>query len=83
MPSILYSKLCSIFRYSPLHRHIFLAVDLRFIVKGNLQHPKVQQKFKILLREMFEILKTTVLHNPRFRAQFRSKNKDTLKQGIM
>jgi hypothetical protein len=32
---------------------------------------------------MFEILKTTVLHNPRFRAQFRSKNKDTLKQGIM
>ena len=68
MPSILYSKLCSIFRYSPLHRHIFLAVALRF---------------KILLREMFEILKTTVLHNPRFRAQFRSKNKDTLKQGIM
>ena len=80
MPSILYSKLCSIFRYSPLHRHIFLAVALRFIGKGHLQHPKVQQKF---LREMFEILKTTVLHNPRFRAQFRSKNKDTLKQGIM
>ena len=78
MPSILYSKLCSIFRYSPLHRHIFLAVALRFIGKGHLQHPKVQQKFKILLREMFEIL-----HNPRFRAQFRSKNKDTLKQGIM
>lgn len=69
--------------YSPLHRHIFLAVALRFIGKGHLQHPKVQQKFKILLREMFEILKTTVLHNPRFRAQFRSKNKDTLKQGIM
>ena len=83
MPSILYSKLCSIFRYSPLHRHIFLAVALRFIGKGHLQHPKVQQKFKILLREMFEILKTTVLHNPRFGAQFRSKNKDTLKQGIM
>ena len=83
MPSILYSKLCSIFRYSPLHRHIFLAVALRFIGKGQLQHPKVQQKFNILLREMFEILKTTVLHNPRFRAQFRSKNKDTLKQGIM
>ena len=83
MPSILYSKLCSIFRYSPLHRHIFLAVALRVIGKVHLQHPKVQQKFKILLREMFEILKTTVLHNPRFRAQFRSKNKDTLKQGIM
>ena len=83
MPSILYSKLCSIFRYSPLHRHIFLAVALRFFGKGHLQHPKVQQKSKILLREMFEILKTTVLHNPRFRAQFRSKNKDTLKQGIM
>lgn len=56
---------------------------LRLVRKCHFQQPKIQQRFQILLREVFGIPITTAAHDLRFGAQLRAESKDTIMWGTI